>query len=232
MKQTLGETKTGVCIHCGETYQKRRYDQVLCSRACKTLYNNWKWQRMTQQERDRDNWTRRRRYYENREQVLAAQKAWRSENPDKAKERDHQKYLRNREKILVRSREYHAKNPHVGRKSSKNQRLNSPWIMLLTQAKRRAKERDLAFDLTREWAIARWTNHCEITGLPFVLGTVDHYPRSPSIDRIDSSQGYTQDNCRFILFAVNSLRGKGTDEEMVEIAQAIVRKYSTDWQCR
>lgn len=44
------------------------------------------------------------------------------------------------------------------------------------------------------------------------------------MDRIDSSKGYTQDNCRFILFAVNSFKGVGTDALMLEIAQALLER--------
>lgn len=42
-----------------------------------------------------------------------------------------------------------------------------------------------------------------------------------SIDRIDTKKGYTQDNCRFILFAINCMRQNGTDEEMIFIARSL-----------
>lgn len=78
-----------------------------------------------------------------------------------------------------------------------------------------------------EWAEKRWTGKCEITGLPFILSTQRNpYLFSPSLDKIVPSLGYVPDNCRFILHAVNALKGAGTDEQMLEIAKAIVEKLS------
>ncbi len=48
---------------------------------------------------------------------------------------------------------------------------------------------------------------------------------SPSIDRIDSSKGYTPDNCQFVLWAINVFKGDGTLEEMYEIATALINKH-------
>ena len=47
-------------------------------------------------------------------------------------------------------------------------------------------------------------------------------PFTLSLDRIDSSKGYTKDNCRFILLGINMLRGMGTDSEMYTIAEALL----------
>jgi hypothetical protein len=47
-------------------------------------------------------------------------------------------------------------------------------------------------------------------------------PFSPSIDRIIPTLGYTKGNCRFILHALNALKGSGTDEQALAIAGAFV----------
>ncbi len=103
------------------------------------------------------------------------------------------------------------------------QRLVKPWQKLLQGSRARARAKGLPFDLTAEWMKARYTGRCEITGIEFVPAT-GRGPRafSPSIDRIVPSKGYTMDNCRFIVFAVNAIRGTMTDGEMFELAARLV----------
>lgn len=98
-----------------------------------------------------------------------------------------------------------------------------PWHYLLKSRKNEASLKKLDFDLTDAWACARWTGACEITKIVFrITGKKGPHPFSPSIDKIDPSKGYTQDNCRFVLMGCNMLKGGGTDADMYEIAKAIV----------
>lgn len=94
--------------------------------------------------------------------------------------------------------------------------------LILRRIKDRAKKTGRKFDLTRQWVLDQG-DHCAITGIKFVdrAGTGAH-PMSASVDRIDNARGYTTDNCRLILWAVNRFKNKDTDEVMFEIARAIV----------
>lgn len=85
--------------------------------------------------------------------------------------------------------------------------------------------RNLPFTLTDEWARKRWTGRCELTGIPFVVAGTHGKFFSPSLDRIDPKKGYVDDNCRFILFAVNTLKGVGTDEDMMLVARELIANY-------
>ncbi len=98
-----------------------------------------------------------------------------------------------------------------------------PWFFLFRSARARAKERGFDFELTDEWARGRWDGCCEITGVMFVVNPRKSgpHPWSATLDRIDSSIGYTKDNSRFILWACNALRGTGTDSDMIRFAKAI-----------
>lgn len=100
-------------------------------------------------------------------------------------------------------------------------RANKPWHIALRSARRRAKIKGMAFDLTPEWAEAEAAKGSALSGLPF---SGEAGPRAPSIDRIDSDRGYTMDNCRFVLVAENLFRNEWSDEEIVAIARAMVAK--------
>jgi len=113
---------------------------------------------------------------------------------------------------------------------AKKKMIAQPWNPLLVGAKRRAKIKNVSFDLTPEWAAARWTGYCELTGLPFSGPDkrVGYKNRnmSPSIDRIDPDGPYTQNNCRIILWAINCFKRDSSDSEMYEIAKALISNTS------
>ena len=93
----------------------------------------------------------------------------------------------------------------------------------MRKAKERAVSSGLEFNLTKSWAEKRYTGKCELTGIPFISKEAKSFhARSASIDRIDPSKGYTQENCRFILMAVNAFKGRMTDKEMKFIATKLV----------
>jgi len=82
---------------------------------------------------------------------------------------------------------------------------------ILGGCRRRAEAKGLEYDLTPAWYKEKCNGVCEITGIPFSLDrpTVKRKknPLSPSIDRIDIEKGYTMDNCRVVLWAVNRALG-------------------------
>jgi len=93
---------------------------------------------------------------------------------------------------------------------------------LIQGAKDRSKKQGIEFDLTLEWILERWTGFCELTGLPFKLEVNKRDRYSPSIDRIDPTKGYTQENCRLVLWAINTFKGDGDDKTMFDIATALI----------
>lgn len=104
--------------------------------------------------------------------------------------------------------------------NDKNKWHNVPKpIQMIRGTKKRAKKKGLEFNLTKEWALANYTGKCEITGIEFT----DSENFRGSIDRIDNSKGYTQENCRFILKRVNSIKSVNTDADLVKIAERIIQ---------
>lgn len=100
---------------------------------------------------------------------------------------------------------------------------------MLSSAKARALAKNMTYDLTYEWLYKKMLNgHCEATGLPFIVKneiTSDRKtknPFSPSIDRIDSSQGYTMDNCQIVCNHFNYMKNVFSMEQTLDIAKSFV----------
>lgn len=152
---------------------------------------------------------RRAWYRANKETILQKAKTYRAGLPEE----------------IVRERRARWQNAHRVREKQRYQvtRAWLPWLNALRGSKQRAKRENIPFTLTKEWATERWTGKCEVTGIEFILSARNSpYLFSPSIDRIIPANGYTSSNARFVLHAVNALKGAGTDEDMLRIARAIV----------
>jgi len=223
-KQSLGAEKTGTCDFCQSPFSKKRFDQRLCSDACrreaKGVYNQGHW--MFRRDRELRNQKRKELYLKNREVSLAKAKQWRKENPEESKAKSRSNYEKYKEKHTERTKKYRQMYPEVRQREYRNARQRRPWERSLSNARSRSMKKKLAFDLTREWCEQTWTGFCALTGLPFKFGSQTLFPFTVSIDRINSNLGYIQSNCRFVLFAVNSLRGSGSDDEMYQIAEALL----------
>ena len=99
-------------------------------------------------------------------------------------------------------------------------------LYMLKNCKQSFERRNIFFDLVLEDILpAVEAGHCELTGLPFDFKPSKEKsknPYAPSVDRIDSDKGYTRDNVRVVLWAVNQALGECSDEESLPILKALV----------
>jgi hypothetical protein len=67
---------------------------------------------------------------------------------------------------------------------------------------------------------------CAVSGLPFYADESNGSfgPSRPSLDRIDADGEYSAENVRVVYLGINGLRGRGSDADVLRIAQAIVAK--------
>jgi hypothetical protein len=92
------------------------------------------------------------------------------------------------------------------------------------EARRRAAKIGKPFDLTPEFLdrlLAAQGDRCALTGIPFeepVKGR--NNPFVMSLDRIDSQGGYTQDNVRLVIFAMNAALGPWGEDVFRQVAAA------------
>jgi hypothetical protein len=100
--------------------------------------------------------------------------------------------------------------------------------MRLDHYKKRAAKKGLEFNLTIEWLIEKLKDgKCEATGIPFKLkpNNTTSNPYYPSIDRIDSSKGYTKDNCQLVITAFNNLKSDNDMELVLQFAKNFTKIY-------
>jgi len=92
-------------------------------------------------------------------------------------------------------------------------RKKNPRKVLLTRAKSRAKVKDLDFNLSIDDIVI--PKICPVLGIPIYTSTTGRQSsNSASIDRIDSSKGYTKDNISIISWRANSLKNDASLQEM------------------
>lgn len=100
---------------------------------------------------------------------------------------------------------------------------------LLVRSRSRAKVRRLEHELTLADVTAMWTRsagRCEVSGLSFHVAAVRgrRGPYTPSIDRIDSADGYRWANCRPVCLAVNVAINEWGLETFAAICQSVVAR--------
>lgn len=182
--------------------------------------------------REKQNVKRRKWREEHLEYSNQKCKDWYAENKETEKPKHKAHYEANREKYTALRRQWyldhkeHSQMQEYVRK--KKIHCNKPWIALIHSSVHRARKKEVPHTLTHEWAEANWTGICAVSGLPFSIGGCGSGAKfySPSIDRIIPEIGYTPENCRFVLWAVNALKGIGTDSDMYHVVEAIYLKNS------
>lgn len=107
------------------------------------------------------------------------------------------------EKIYTYTREFYRKNPHK---------------RLVNQARVRAKRKGLAFDITYDDVTI--PPICPVLGIPLKSHQGKRLQDdSATIDRIDSSRGYTRDNIVVISWRANRLKNDATVNELEQIVK-------------
>lgn len=211
------------CLDCGKSFLASRKSHVLCSRLCNDRY----WMKNN---RDKHN----KRCRETHQRLYG--------HSPKPTEEIHcdgcgKLFLPDRENnkccslSCAEKRRRKLDPTRAKKKVATEIRIHQekPWMPLLYGAKQRAKDDGLPFSLTKEWMESRWTGRCELTGIQFRGGRGKGPSTifSASIDKIVPSLGYVPENCRLILKGVNWLKGNGTDDQMYEIAFALIQYTAT-----
>ena len=87
----------------------------------------------------------------------------------------------------------------------------------LERTVKRARKKHIKFNLDTQWVLEKLNKGvCEATGIEFKLEPQDTSvnPYYPSIDRIDSSLGYTKDNCQLVIVGFNNLKNLNNEADL------------------
>ena len=92
---------------------------------------------------------------------------------------------------------------------------------LLNSAKARAMNKCMDFNLTFDDVKALYPadGMCPVYGFALEWNSAGFRDTSPSIDRIDSTKGYTTDNCQIISFKANRIKNDASVEDVLRLAQ-------------
>ncbi|MDF2422376.1 MAG: hypothetical protein OPY06_05145 [Nitrosopumilus sp.] len=98
-----------------------------------------------------------------------------------------------------------------------------------SNCKRNASKRKIEFSICKDdviYLLKKQSNTCFLSGLPirFAESESDHLrgETTASIDRIDSSLGYTKDNIQLVHKTINFMKRNLSDQEFVLICEAVV----------
>lgn len=93
-------------------------------------------------------------------------------------------------------------------------KVSPAWIrVLVANARQRALERGLPFDLTPQDIHEMWgeqEGRCRWFNVPMQWGDEDEGPRHPmipTIDRVNNTRGYTRANCVLACWGANAAKG-------------------------
>lgn len=121
-------------------------------------------------------------------------------------------YQKNKERLQKASRECRMR-----------RRAEDPAKYMLDNAQDRARIKGLEFALSREWLEVKLVaGVCEVTGVKLDWS---RETTKPSLDRLDTSKGYTEKNTRVTTWIYNRARGTFSDEEFMEY---LVRPFRTE----
>lgn len=133
-------------------------------------------------------------------------------------------YQANRERLILKQKEY-TNSPGV------RERTNDYWWnyttenfskRLLTSIKCKCKAKNIPFDLDE--TDLQIPSHCPMTGIELKIrsekGKKDYF--TPSVDRIDSTKGYTKGNVRIVCLWYNTAKLMFSDEVVLELCKKVV----------
>lgn len=97
----------------------------------------------------------------------------------------------------------------------------SPVASILNNARCRAKEKGIEFNLTR--ADIHIPEFCPVLGLRLEQAKGVAAPNSPSIDRINPNRGYVAGNVAVISYKANTIKSNATADEVLAVAAYMKR---------
>lgn len=163
---------------------------------------------------------KKKEYYEkNKAKILEERKAYYQDNKNTVLDRNKKNYEKHKDEYLEYKKEYYQENKDEMLLAQKIDRKNNPEKYLLKAAKKRAKEKNLPFNIDVEDIVI--PNVCPVFGFLLEAGTISERDNSPSLDKIIPELGYVKGNVMVISFKANTLKRDGSLEDFEKIIRYI-----------
>ena len=106
----------------------------------------------------------------------------------------------------------------------------SPFRWHLRNIRRHCKQKNKEFAITLQDLKEQWDKQngiCIYTGLqminsPYVMNHQERAFNRASVDRIDSSKGYTKDNIHFVTMMANLAKNSWTEQQLLDFCKLVV----------
>ncbi len=195
------------CSHNGELlpltmFQKdsNKRDGLACwCRTCRSESSgNWR------KRNPEENKIAQHKYWQkNKEKINAKIKKWNASNTERSRTNGREYKRKHAERLKLKEREYKAADPMAY------------WLRKsFSRAKNRAKNKGVAFSITRE-DLLPLPEFCCVFGIKLdYLGGSDRRARA-SVDRIVPVLGYVKGNVRIISYAANSAKQDGVGDIVI-----------------
>lgn len=128
-----------------------------------------------------------------------------------------------KERLKVWAREYRKSHPEWTRATQKRARKklreNKPEHLIWMETKKRAKKRNIIFDIEVSDIVI--PKVCPILGIELVFGQGKAHEASPSLDRVIPEKGYVKGNCFIISLSANRKKQDNSLEDFEKIISYI-----------
>lgn len=121
---------------------------------------------------------------------------------------------------------YYSKNQEKRQQTTSKWLQQRPEIRIYNSSRANARKTNREFTLTIEDIVI--PEYCPILGVK-LTNILQHGKQryNPSIDRIDTSKGYTKDNIHIVSFLANKMKNDATKEELIAFAKGVLRLHDT-----
>lgn len=170
----------------------------------------------------------------NKDRANSKSREWQKANRDRRKEYMTRYYAENREHLIATNSEWNRNNAEIHRaaqtawrQKNKEDRITKLKQVLRTaqsNATKRGFECRIDLEVFDAWLKVQGEK-CALTGIEFDYTCDQKYrvrPFAPSIDRIDSSKGYTFDNIQVVCAMVNRAKNEMSQELFDRMCRARV----------
>lgn len=205
----MPEKQTIICSLCSQEkelsmFQRRRGSKTGYRSECKACIKLKK--RKYYLDNHSEFLSKRKSYYEkNKDEILELCRADYNINPEKYSEKNKKSYIKNSERVKTNSRKYAA--------SLKGR---------ITTWKNNAKYRGIEWNLP-EGYFENISMLCFYTGKEMTFETNKF--NTISLDRKDSSKGYSEDNVVFCCQAINRMKFDLTFDEFIECCKVVGQRF-------